>query len=758
MPFGHRAGALATIFTLSTLGLLGCGEPHVERPPPPQSDGVYGFASRCYTLDATPPGSTNTRWLEASGDGAAYAFSATSEAEGARLHLRASDLGTYLLYDADRHYVVIDDDRLARTSSLESDITRIDDGYVSPAEWEVQVSAHDPDRFQLRHRATGRYLTTTGLTDDASDADAAVVAFYPAEGCAEFPELSIDAEGEVEPRTWPDGDLYGVVDAHSHIFSNFGFGGGGIFHGAPYHRLGVEHALGSCELFHGDEGRRDIVGYAFTGLGELDTDALITVFLAGAAPEFVHFTDGYPTFTDWPNTWNSSTHQTQYYRWLERAWRGGLRLVVSHATTNSVLCELVTGLGAQEVRYACNDMVAVDRIIAENYAMERYIDAQWGGPGRGWYRVVRTPAEARAVVEAGKLAVILGIETSNLFDCFLTPRDGIPACDEASVRAKLDDYYDRGIRAVFPVHKFDNAFGAGDGDRRVGQIGSFICTGHDSNFVTDCPDVPAVFDHGSVQFGGLNAPREVYDAPPPHDMSGFADRPIATMSPYISTLQEPALEGDHCQNAGLTPLGETLILELMQRGMIIEVDHLPRRSYQRAYELLVEHDYPAVGTHGSSNRGLIYQLGGLSATGLGRCSAPDRPGAMGDGLAARIAEIEANGGYPAEGFAFDLNGFAGGPRPRFGPDSPCSTPQANPVTYPFTSYAGDVTFTEPHLGSRTVDFNTEGMIHIGLLPELIEDARRDGVTDEALAPLFRSAEAYVRVWERAEARAAALAP
>jgi hypothetical protein len=55
-----------------------------------------------------------------------------------------------------------------------------------------------------------------------------------------------------------------------------------------------------------------------------------------------------------------------------------------------------------------------------------------------------------------------------------------------------------------------------------------------------------------------------------------------------------------------------------------------------------------------------------------------------------------------------------------------------------------------------VDFNTEGMIHIGLLPELIEDARRDGVSDEDLEPLFRSAEGYVRMWERAEMRGAEL--
>ena len=45
------------------------------------------------------------------------------------------------------------------------------------------------------------------------------------------------------------------------------------------------------------------------------------------------------------------------------------------------------------------------------------------------------------------------------------------------------------------------------------------------------------------------------------------------------------------------------------------------------------------------------------------------------------------------------------------------------------------------------------VVHIGMVAELIEDARLDGATDEDLAPLFRSAEGYIRMWEKAEARA-----
>jgi hypothetical protein len=747
--------------TRATLGLVwlsswlvvGCTE-FVERPPPPAHDGVYGFAGGCFAIDATRPGSDNTRYLEPDGSGEQFRFSATRVDDASRFRLRASDLGTYLLYDTEAHYLVAAEGELGRETELLSDILLLDDGFRSPAEWELEVSAHDPDRFQLRNYQTGAYLTTSGTSAELDQA--AVVALYLQEGCAEFPELSVDATGTVEPRRWEDGALWGVVETHAHLFTNVGFGGGGIFHGAPFHRLGVEHALPSCELFHGVDGRRDLLGYAYRDNVE-DPETLLAALVAGELPEFDHHTAGYPEFTDWPNSWGSSTHQTMYYRWLERAYLGGLRLLVQHATSNSVLCDLMVGSRAQEVRYACNDMVAVDRSIDEVYNLERYIDAQAGGPGQGWFRIVHTPAEARAVIDEGKLAVVLGIETANLFDCFLTTPEGVERCDAEQVRAELDHYYERGVRAVFPVHKYDNAFGAGDGSRGIIELGNFINSGHFSNFIEDCPGVPTVFDRGDVTFGGLNQPREDFDAEAPADMSAFGLFPVATLGPFLAQIREPPLEGVYCQGAGLTPLGETLIDEMMLRGMIIEVDHLPQRSYQRAFEMLIDSDYPAAGTHGNTNDGLIYQLGGVSKTGLGRCGSPDRVGAMGDGLRARIQLIIDNGGYPAEGFGFDLNGFAHGPRPRFGEHARCGdTPQANPITYPFASYGGEVTFTEPRLGNRVVDFDTEGMIHIGLMPELVEDARRDGVTDEELEPLFRSAEAYVRMWERAEQRGAAL--
>jgi hypothetical protein len=312
---------------------------------------------------------------------------------------------------------------------------------------------------------------------------------------------------------------------------------------------------------------------------------------------------------------------------------------------------------------------------------------------------------------------------------------------------------------IFPVHKFDNAFSAGDGDRRVSDVGNFGHTGHYSNFVLCPPELltfPGGFDDGGLNFANLNQPRAVYDSPPPFDVSDFDKNPIGVLLPNLSLLGGGRLEGEYCQNHGFTDLGEFLMTQLMQRGMIIEVDHLPRKSYKRAYEILEEADYPAVGSHGRNNNGRLYQLGGMSKFNFGRCRSAATPATMDDSLQKRVELMREAGAFEAEGFGFDLNGFAGAPGPRFGENSGCSEPQSDPITYPFKSYAGDVTLEQPVVGNRTLDFNTEGMVHLGLVAELIEDVRRDGVTDKELEPLFKSAEGYIRLWEKSERRAGEL--
>lgn len=753
VDFGWRGGRYVVLGLVAAMG-LGCGDGGGTPSLAGTTDAVYALAGGCYALGAASGGKTAGRFLAPTGDGAGFAFEAVDALGAARLIAAPADLGVYLLRDEDRRYLfAADTGALARVEHLESDVSRNEDGFVSPALWKVEQVAGTSERFVLTHLASGQYLGVSGLVAEPSRA--LRVSFTETSGCTPFEELTVDAVGHVTKTHFDDGDLFGVVDAHEHLFTNLGFGAGGVFHGAPFHPLGVEHALPSCEPFHGRDGRRDMVSFVFDG-HEIDYAKLARLVVTGDLGEFNHHTEGYPDFTEWPRSWKLSTHQTLYYRWLERAYLGGLRLMVQHATTNEVLCELTRAIHTQTPRISCNEMVSVDREIDAAYALERYVDAHAGGPGKGWFRIVTSPAQARQVIGDGKLAVILGIETTNLFDCFLDARPGFPLCDEEMLRAKLDQYYAVGVRGLFPVHKADNGFSPGDGSRGFLELGNVANTGRFTNYTTtDCPDVGSVYDWGGLTFGGLNHPRDDYFAAPVFAPGAIYETPFKVLFPYLGWVLEGPAAGNYCQNATLQPLGETLLHEMMRRGMLIEVDHLPRRSYQRAYEMLHAYDYPAVGSHGSDNRGDLYTLGGVSTTGLPRCQDPNRPDRSGD-FQARIDSIVARGGYPAQGYGFDFNGFAGGPRPRFGPDSDCPPGQTDPVTYPFRSYAGDVELEPPRLGNRSVDFATEGMIHIGLLPELIQDSRSVGFTDADLEPLFRSAEGYIRMWERAEARAAAL--
>jgi len=738
---------------LSAACLLALPLPSCDRQQPVEDLDVQGLAGQCVSLQA------DKDWLAP--QGGTYAWVRKGEDQAARFRLQAADLGVYLLYDADERYLVAETSKVTREGALESDMTRIsagklDDGYVSGGEWALEPSERGGERYQLRNRRNDRLLGEDGLVDDAGDALA--ITLQPATGCADFPELSLDASGTVSHTTFDDGTLYGIADAHSHLFSNDGFGGGGIFHGAPFHRLGVAHALPDCAPFHGEGGRHDFFGYAFDDQGNSggSLTSMLPAILAGELPEDNHATAGWPDFTDWPDAPHRSTHQTQYYRWLERAWMAGLRLEVNFATSNAVICDLMVGQGIEPSRYDCEDMTATDREIDDTWAMQRYIDAQWGGEGKGWFRVVTSPAEAREVVAEGKLAVVIGIETSDLFRCNLTPRPDGPTCDEAFVDAALDDYYSRGVRAIFPVHKYDNAFGPGDGSGDFIELGNFLNSGYWTNMTDDCPDVQAGFDGGSITFGGLQSPRDVYMSQPPNDLSGFPEAPLDTAFGYTSEILEDSIAGDWCQNATLTDLGEHLIEGMMRRGMIVEVGHLPMWSYQRTYEILEENDYPASETHGRTDDGEVYALGGISTSGLGRCQDPSAPGSTLSAITARAELATEMGGYPGIPLGFDLNGFAGAPGARFA-EGACGVAQEDPVTYPFGSYAGDVSFTEPSLGNRAVDFNEEGMIHIGLLPELIEDARHDGPdADAALEPIFHSAEAWIRMWEKAETRGLAL--
>ena len=126
----------------------------------------------------------------------------------------------------------------------------------------------------------------------------------------------------------------------------------------------------------------------------------------------------------------------------------------------------------------------------------------------------------------------------------------MPACDNEFVLDQVQKYYDKGIRVIFPVHKYDNGFSGGDGSDGAIEIGNVMNSGHYGNQISDCPDMEHNFDSGAITFGGLNRPREEYVSAPPLDMTDLDEDPLRTLLPLVNELTSGAIEGDYCQAQG----------------------------------------------------------------------------------------------------------------------------------------------------------------------------------------------------------------
>ena len=97
------------------------------------------------------------------------------------------------------------------------------------------------------------------------------------------------------------------------------------------------------------------------------------------------------------------------------------------------------------------------------------------------------------------------------------------------------------------------------------------------------------------------------------------------------------------------------------------------------------------------------------------------------------------------GFGSDINGLHSQPVPR---------PNAaqNPVGYPFPSFDGGSIIDRQRSGTRVYDINTDGVDHYGLYPDWIQDLRMVA-GPQIVNDMANGAEAYIRMWARAEAAA-----
>jgi microsomal dipeptidase-like Zn-dependent dipeptidase len=591
-----------------------------------------------------------------------------------RFYLKATGLGTYMLYGRDGRLLAARHKTLIRTKT------------VGPAtEWRAAVN-----RGKLTFTRAG------GPT---------VATLAPASGCKPFPEAQVDATGHTFKGTNGAGAVFGFVDDHLHITANMR-GGGLVISGEPFDRFGIAAALGQDAKVHGANGALDVTGN----------------LLRNGNPVGTHDTHGWPTFKGWP-TFNTQTHQQTYYVWLQRAWEAGERLVVAQTVDDEALCQVEP----RKRGHSCDETASIVAQIHTLRRMQDYIDAQSGGSGRGWFRLVYSPAQARRMIAQGKLAVLIGIESSDLFGC--SELRGKPQCTRADIVRGIRDYKRLGVRGMFVAHWFNNALSGAaleEGDKGIFinllnrfQTGSYFntaaCPGQDRG-------VPVV-----------SLPTSVLVA-----LSKFfpATKKIAAqgMPTYPSGLR--------CNPRGLTALGRFAIEQMIKAHMLIEVDHLSQKARDTVLSIAAKAHYPLISSHNGTGGEWspaelleLYRLGGFAA--VTPTEAPE--------LATKIlamAKYRDRSRYFGVGIGTDTGGLSSLPGPR-------ADAAQHPLRYPFKSYDGKVTFTREVTGTRTFDLNTDGVAQYGLMADLLADMQQQPGGRQALALLFRSAEAYLETWQRA---------
>lgn len=535
-------------------------------------------------------------------------------------------------------------------------------------------------------------------------------AFELTDGCAAWPEIGTQVSGPVLTGATPYEAATGYVDAHLHGMA-FEFLGGKARCGRPWHPYGVVYALVDCPD-HGPGGR----------------GAVLEDVLSGNTPGTGHDTTGWPTFGYWPH-YSSLTHEQVYYTWLERAWRGGLRMYTNLLVDNGVLCEIYP-----YKKNSCNEMDGVRLQAQRLHELERYVDAQWGGPGRGWFRIVTDPFEARRIVNAGRLAVVMGIEVSVPFDCgeYL----GVSRCTQAQIDQRLDEVYALGVRQMELTNKFDNALTGVTGDSGTTGVivnsGNRYETGHYWQLQTCAAGNTDRHDKTQPNLAdGYNG------AQPPGGIGRDAifGAVLQLFGPTGAAPVYPA--GPHCNVKGLSDLGRDAISGLAERGMIFDPDHMSALARQQAIAYVTQLGYSGVVSSHSWADDPTYR----DVVRLGGVVTPHATNA--DEFLKEWRNLRAwsaNDGYLfGLGYGSDVNGFSVQPGPRHGT-----------VSYPFTGLGG-VTIDKQVSGQRTYDVNADGVDHYGLYPDWVEDVRlaagADG--DAFVADLARGAEAYLEMWERA---------
>ena len=608
--------------------------------------------------------------------------------------------------------------------------------------------------------------------------------------------LFLDAASCPQPTPGPPRTpLGGFVDLHTHPVSNVAFGGklvyGGVSIGAllpadPDCNKGVMAATEAQALGHD---RSTHGGYdLFTnGCGDIGREAIIHALqskLHASDPPADAF--GFPTFQDWP-VWNDMTHQKMWSTWLKRSFDGGLRVMVALATNNKTLGDLVSGPGD----LATDDKTSADLQIAE---IEKFVMAN-----AGFMEIALTAADVDRIGRIPKLAVVIGVEIDHIGNLQAATWVGpnrlmtVPSADE--IKAEIHRLYDSHVRYIFPIHLLDNAFGGTAAYEDIFNASNFRESG--APWVLKCTTAADAIDYSYKSGDPLLALAIL--------KLGQAFFPGA--GPVCPVGPDGVMLLGQRNSLGLSANGNEGIKEMMRLGMLIDVDHMSQDSVTRTLQLAENiplGGYPLFSGHnnvrGGAPAGKNSERALTAAQYLRIGALHGMAGVGSDGTDAMAwlttynTVTTAMGPGAVAAFGTDTNGFAKGMPPRQGaqmqttvtPDpanAPCKaecpceeTPRGKPSAgcascktkcdtmhpgttqtvclarcdQPAPAVAYTAAFPASMDGTKTWNYNADGVAHYGMLPDFLMDVAALPSGAAVVANVNSGAEYFYQTWKKAE--------
>lgn len=283
----------------------------------------------------------------------------------------------------------------------------------------------------------------------------------------------------------------------------------------------------------------------------------------------------------WPDG-RDVLHQQMQLSSLRRAYEGGQRVLIASTTDSQVLSQLLKGPLFPDL-FRPSSTYDEDSAARQIALIRRMASEQ-----SGWMAIAESPSDARAIIESGRLAVILSLEM-----------DGLS-------RESILRLVAQGARHVIPVHVIDNQHG---GSAAYGDIFNPSTAYMTELFHPDqrltffeverTPDVLFALPRPILGASGPGVPVYAELDPIPFDWYerlAYDDTCLCTTA-VPQPIHAWAQYG-HANAHGLSEDGSALVRELLELGVMVDVSHMGLRSTDDA--ICAAHDVgrPLMASHG----------------------------------------------------------------------------------------------------------------------------------------------------------------